>query len=147
MDALSLPAVLPAALILASAAIIALAACLIPLAFQTRRQFVQLEITAERMKTSLDVLVHDSRGLMRNVDALATRVNQQMDDVNQVVSTVRQWTQRADQLVNEVSATMEPPAVSLVRNLNLLRVGTTAFVRCLLDRSFHNPDTEEKRHV
>ena len=85
------------------------------------------------------------------MNALTTRANQQMDDVNQVVHTVRQWTQRADRLVNEVGAAIEPPVFSLVRNMNLFRTGVTTFIQALLQGNHHNQTnnqtTEEKHHV
>lgn len=138
-------------LFIASVAFIGLTACLIPLAFQARCQLKQLAVTADQLKIKLEVLMADSRELMRNMNTLTTRANQQMDDVNQVVRTVNQWTQRADRLVNEVGSAVEPSVFSFVRNLNLVRTGITTFIQALLNRNHHNetqkPTTEDQDYV
>jgi len=135
---MQMSAVLQVALFFAAIAVVVLVACLIPLAFQARRQLEQLVVTAGQLKADLEVLVNDSRELMRNANTLATRVNQQMDDVEQMVCTARQWTERADRLVNTLGAALEPPVVAVVRNLNLLRTGATTFLQALFQRSHHN---------
>ena len=135
--AMQLTAVLQVALFLASLAFIVLVACLIPMAFEAKRHLEQMAIAVGQLKTDVNVLVHDSREFVQNVNALATRANQQMDDVHQVVRTVRQWTERADRLVSEVGTAIEPPVFSLVRNVNLVRVGVTSFLGALLTRNRH----------
>jgi uncharacterized protein YoxC len=135
------------ALFLASVAIVALVACLIPLAFQARGQLQQLILAAEQLKAKVEILAEDSRDLVRNFNTLTTRANQQLDNMEQVVRTARQWTERADRLVNEVGAAIEPPVLSLVRNITLLRTGVTSFFQALTHRNHHdqtpNQPTEE----
>jgi uncharacterized protein YoxC len=140
--------VLQVALFLASVAFVVLAACLVPIAFQARRDLEHLALTAMQLKAKLEVLVEDSRELVRNVDVLSKRVNQQMDEVDQVVRTARQWTERADRLVNEVGSAIEPPVFSLVRNIKLLRTGATTFLQALFQSNQNNNQTrQEKDHV
>ena len=150
-ETIQLSAALQVALFLASIALIVLVACLIPTAFQARRHLEQLVLTVQQLKAKLEVLVEDSRELVRNVNDLSKRANQQMDDVHQVLRTVHHWTERADRLVNEVGSAIEPPVFSAVRNMNLLRTGVTGFLQALLHRNqhhqTHNQPTEEKHHV
>ena len=129
---------LQVALFVASAAVIVLVACLIPLVFQARRQLGELVLTTGQLKADLDILVLDSRELVRNANGLATRANRQLDDVAQVVRTVGEWTERADRLVTEVGAVVEPPALLVARNINLVRLGVTRFMQTLLRRNHHH---------
>lgn len=131
------------ALFLASAAIVALVVCLIPLAFQARGELKKLVLAAEQLKAKAELLAEDSRELVRNVNEFTTRANQQMDDVEQLVRTARQWTERADRLVNEVGAAIEPPVFSLVRNLNRWRTGVTTFLQALTHRYHHDQTTNQ----
>jgi len=144
-------AVLEVALISASAAIVVLVACLVPVLFLARRQLKQLALTAENMKITLESLIIDSRELVRNVRLLSERANLQLENVGHVVQTVHQWTERADRLVNELGSVVEPPVVSLVRNVNLLRMGVTTFLQCLLHRDQEDqtdqPTRKEINHV
>ena len=105
--------VLQVALFFASLAIIVLVACLIPIAFQARRHLEQLVDIAGQLKVDLAVIARDGQELMQNLNALASRANRQMEDVEQVVRTVRQWSERTDRLVNVLGAALEPPVVAV----------------------------------
>ena len=131
--------VLQVALFFASLAIVVLVACLIPIAFQARRQLEQLVDIAGQLKADLAVIARDGQELLQNLNALAARANRQMEDVEQVVRTVRQWSERTDRLVNVLGAALEPPVVAVMRNLNFLRTGVTTFFQALLQRNHHNP--------
>lgn len=133
-ETIQLSVVLQVALFLASTAVIVLVAFMIPLGFQARRQLEQLATTVEDLKIKLEVLVVESRELVQNLNELTTRANHQMKDVDQVVGTVRQWTARADRLVNQVGDVVEPSVIALVRNLNVFRTGATTFIQSLLQR-------------
>jgi uncharacterized protein YoxC len=149
--AVNLSVALQAAIFLASVAIIALVCCLIPIAFQVRRALREMLTSLEHLKVDLNSLVLDSRELVRNANSLVARTNDQMNDVTQVVRTVRQWTTRANRLATDVGTVIEAPVFSLVRTINLLRVGATAGLRALLSRApqnhARNPTSEEDRHV
>ena len=133
--------VLQVALFFASLAIILLVACIVPIAFQVRRRLEQLALTADSLKASGELLVRDSRELVLNVNDLAVRANQQLDDAAEVVHTVRQWTQRTDRLLNEVGSVVEPPVFTIVRKINLLRAGASTLFKVL----FHSK--QETEHV
>src|SRR5882762_3084524 len=114
---------LQVALFLASLAIIVLVACLVPMAFLMRSHLNSLVRTAEQSKTDMQTLVHDSHELIRTVTDLSQRASRQLDEVDRVVATVREWTDRADHFVNEVGSVVEPPVFTIARNMNLLRTG------------------------
>ena len=138
---------LQVALFVASVAFTVLVICLIPIVFQARRKVEQLVITAGELKEKLQALVEDSHEMVRNVTELSKRANEELDEVSHVVGTVRQWTERADQLVNEVGSAIEPPVPSIVRNMNLFRTGVSTFLQVLLHRNQHNQTKREQDHV
>ena len=143
--------VLQVALILASMAIVVLVACLVPVLFLAWRQLKQLVLTAENMKITLESLILDSRELVRNVILLSERANMHLENVDHLVRTVHQWTERADRLVNEVGSAIEPPVFSFVRNVNLVRSVISTFLQRLLhpdqESQTTNPTRKEIEHV
>jgi uncharacterized protein YoxC len=139
---------LQAALILASLALSALVACMVPIAFQVRRRLDRMALTAERLEANVTLLVHDSREMARSVNELAHRASQPVDDATRVVRLVQQWTERADRLVSEVGSAIEPPVLSLVRSASLLGAGTATFLRALFHPNHNgNPANKEDDHV
>ncbi|MHB8080047.1 MAG: DUF948 domain-containing protein [Candidatus Krumholzibacteriia bacterium] len=99
---------------LAALAFVALVAVLVPAILQVRRQANQIAATVEQLREDVAALVHDSR------DTLA-----QLGDV---VSTVHDWTVRADRILKQVDEAVEPPLLSTVRAIGLARVGLGAFL-------------------
>ena len=101
------------------------------------------------MKADLEVLVQHSHELISDVTEVSRKVTQQVDEVETVVRTVRQWTERIDHVVEEVGSAIEPPIFTAVRNLNLFRRGTAAFLQALfhLDQhnNRHNPNIQQER--
>jgi hypothetical protein len=68
--------------------------------------------------------------------------------VASVAFIVQQWTERADRLVNVVGSTVEAPVLSLLRSLNLLGTGATAFLRELFRHNHHGTTAKkEDDHV
>lgn len=144
-------AALQVALLVTSIAFLVLMACILFIALQSRRQLEQLVLTAAQLKANLELLIDDTRELVRNGNRLVTRADEQLREVEQVVRTVRAWTGRADRFVNEVGAAIEPPVFSLVRNVALFGTAAASFLRALLHRNHHDEAhvemTEERDHV
>ena len=138
---------LQVALFIASVAFTVLMVCLIPIVFRIWRQVEKLVGTSDRLHEKLHVLVEDSRELVRHMTQFSKLANQQLDDMSQITHTVRQWSERADRLVDEVGSAIEPPVHSFVRNINLFRTGVTTFFEFLLHRNHHNHVTKEADHV
>ncbi len=141
---------LQVALFLASLAIVILVGCLVPMAFLMRSHLDSLVRTAEQSKTDMQTLVHDSHELIRTITDLSKRASRQLDEIDLVVATVREWTERADHFVNEVGSVVEPPVFTIARNMNQLRTGMTGFLHALLN-SFHRNQSNklhsETKHV
>src|SRR5882762_6641638 len=95
---------LQVALFITSVAGTVLILCLIPIVFRAWRQLEQMVKTSERLHEKIEVLIEDSRELVRHMTELAKRGNEQLDDVGQMVQTARQWTERANRLVDEVGS-------------------------------------------
>jgi uncharacterized protein YoxC len=140
---------LQVALFLASLAIICRTVCLIVFGLEARRQLKQLALAAQETKAHVEILVEHSHELIRDVRDISKRVSQQLDEVETVVHTVRQWTERVDRLVDQVGSAIEPSVFSAVKNLNAFRKGATTFLQTL----FHSNQTNEQhinreeRHV
>jgi uncharacterized protein YoxC len=127
---------LQVALFLASVAIIILVACVVPMAFLMRQHLKSLVNSAEQSKSDMQTLVQHSQELIRNITEISRRASKQMDEIDQVVATVREWTDGADHFLKQVGSVVEPPVFTIVRNMNLLRTGVTGFLHALRD-SFH----------
>jgi len=144
---------LQVALFLASIAVIILAAWIIFISFAARTVLKKLSCTAEEVKADLEVLVQHSHELISNVTEVSRRVSQQVDEVETVVRTVRQWTERVDRIVEEVGSAIEPPVFTAVRRVNIFRKGAGAFLRALFhfdEKNGHNVNVqqgEEGHHV
>ena len=119
--------------------------CAVPLMFHLQRSLDRVAVSAEEAKGDLKLLVQDTRTLLQKTSDLATRLEAEMNDVHHVVGQVRSWSDRADRLVEEVGAAIEPPLLGGARNLRLLRVGVTAFWHALVGRlTNHQPEQEEQ---
>ncbi len=126
--------ILQIALCLASLAMLALTACAIPLLLQARRQLDALAC----FQADLEVLLRDSRELVRNANALILRADRELDDLGQVTRILRQWTERGDQLLEAVHALVAPPVISVLRNASAFRVGAGIFMKYVFgDRNHH----------
>ena len=135
------------ALFLASVAIVLFVACCIPVMLQLRKHAERMTQTLAELKAEVSLLVQDSRQLLHSVNELSTRANQQCDDVERVIQTVRGWTERADRVVEEVGSVLEPPILTAVRNAQILRKGIAKFFETFLNRNHHNTKKAEEQHV
>lgn len=122
---------LQVALFAASVAVVLLVVCAIPLAVLVLRRVDRLIHIVEELRTNAEVTMHDGRELMWQVNELSKRVTRQMDEVDQIVCIARQWTERADRLVDGVGSIVEPPVMALAQGSRLARVGLTAFLKAL----------------
>jgi hypothetical protein len=65
-------------------------------------------------------------------------VQADLDEVDRVLHTARLWTDRADRLVDEVGAFVEPPMQAVSRTGTVLKAGLGAFLKSLFIRSGAN---------
>lgn len=139
--------VLQFVLLIALLAFILLVVCLIPMVFFVRRKLTEAVLATEKLQTDIQILVQDSRQLVQNVDAIAKRVNEQIDDASLVVHTAVQWTERVNRLVEAVGSIVEPPILGIARKANLFRLGLSMFMQVLLSKRSNNHNKEENDHV
>jgi uncharacterized protein YoxC len=135
------------ALFLASVAVVIFVAFCIPAILQLRKHAARMAQTMEELKAEVSVLVQDSRKLLYSVNELSTRANQQCDDIEQVIQTVRNWTGRVDRVVEEVGTILEPPLLTAARNAQIFRKGIAKFFETFLNRNHHQPQKTEDQHV
>jgi uncharacterized protein YoxC len=136
------------ALFLASVAVVTFVAFCIPAILQLRKHTARLARTLEELKAEVSPLVQDGRKLLHNVNELSTRVHRQCDEVEDVIQTVRGWTERADRVVEEVGSVLEPPILTAARNAHIFRKGIAKFFETFLNRTHHEPQNKsEEKHV
>jgi uncharacterized protein YoxC len=134
------------ALFLASVAVVIFVAFCVPAMLQLRKHAERMSQTLAELKAEISVLVQESRTLLRSVNELSTRANQQCDDVEHVIQTVRGWTERVDRVVDEVGTILEPPLLMAARNAQIFRKGVAKFFETFLNRN-HNNKKAEEQHV
>jgi uncharacterized protein YoxC len=122
---------LQVAMFVACASLTVLVACVLPIVFQARRRLRRLLLAVEQFKAELDPLVGETRELVQSVHNLGKQANRQLGDLHNVVRTVGNWAERADDLVNEVGSAIEPPVLTAVRNISIVRAGMNGFMRVL----------------
>ena len=135
------------ALFLASVAVVIFVSFCIPAMLQLRKHAAWMTKTLAELKAEVSLLVQDSRKLLHSVNELSTRANQQCDEVERVIQTVRGWTERADRVVEEVSSVLEPPILTTARNVLIFRKGIAKFFATYLNRNHHQPQRAEESHV
>jgi hypothetical protein len=116
-------------LILATVMLIVLLVMLIRLAVHARKRIDVLAQAADETRIRLDVVLADTRELIRNVTAVSARVQTNLDEAEQMLHTVRIWTDRTDRIVDEVGSVIEPPIQAMARLNGLLKTGAGAFIK------------------
>ena len=125
------------ALFLASIAVVIFVAFCIPVIVQMRKHADRMAQALAELKAEVSVLVQDSRKVLNNVNELSLRAYEQCDDVEQVLQTVRGWTERVDRVVEEVGIAVEPPILAVARNVQVLYKGVTKFIQAFSNRNHH----------
>ena len=126
---------------------IVLVICLIPTVFYIRNKLADMLLATQKLEADLQVIVHDSRELVQNVNELTKRINGQIDDAGKIVHTVVKWAEVTNQIVTAIGLIIEPPISKLARNANLLRLGLSVFTQVLCAKKINNQPTEEDNHV
>ena len=133
---MSLP--LQIALFLAAISIVIFVAFCIPAIVQMRKHADRMALALAELKAEVSLLVQDSRKVLHNVNELSLRAHEQCNDVEQVLQTVRGWTERMDRVVEEVGTVVEPPILAAARNVQIVYKGITKFFETFLNRNHHN---------
>ncbi len=129
------------ALFLASVAIVVMVAFLIPIFLKLRKHCETAARQLEELKADVKLLVNESRMMIEDVHDLSSRAHKQLDEVEKVLRTVGAWSERADRIVHEIGAVVEPPILTAARNIHIFRKGLAMF----LDRFFHRNHTPKEK--
>ena len=131
------------ALFFASVAVIIFVMYCIPVMLQLRKHAKQITKTLIELKAEVSLLVQDSRTVLYSINELSQRASEQCNDVEQVIQTVRGWTERVDRVVEEVGAVLEPPILTAVRNAQIIRNGISKLFEMFFNRNHHQPQKVE----
>ena len=139
----SMALALQIAFFLAAIAIVIFVAFCIPAIIQMRKHATQMAQTMAELKVEVSAMVQDSRKVLHNVNVLALRAHEQCDDGEDVLQTVRGWTDRMDRVVDEVGAAIEPPVLAAARNAQVVYKGIAKFFQTFLKRNHNNTQKVE----
>ncbi len=73
------------------------------------------------VKTDLKELIQGSRTIIQNINLLARRANEQLDELDKVVQVIRGWAERADQVVEEFGSVVTVPLLRIAHAIKVLR--------------------------
>ena len=114
---------LQVAFFLASVAIVTFVLFTIPLFIVLGKYIARAARELEELKSDVRLLIQESRNAVQNVNNLAMRVQQQMDEVDKMVRMARAWGERANRVAEEVGEAVESPIFILNRMVSIVRKG------------------------
>lgn len=130
-----LPLALQVALYASAGAILVSAVVVIFAMFQLRRKFERLVESVEEFKAELVPLTQEARVVVKRLGDLSGRAQRQWSDVEIIVANARRWSGRADVLVSEIGAIVEPPIAVAAYGARRLRGALNALVGLVLNRN------------
>lgn len=135
-----MPTALQVALFMACAAIVLFVSLMIPLSILLYRCVRDVARQMNEVEANLKELIQDSRTLIQNINQLAARANKQLDELDKVVQVVRGWSERVDQVFEEVGSAVAVPALRIAHTIKVLRNTW----RLILDAIFG--DSQQRDH-
>jgi hypothetical protein len=93
---------------------------LIPLSILFYLQVKRIARQVDEVKSDLEAMIQDSRTMVQNISRLSAHANQQLDEVDKIVGTVRKWSEHADFLVEEIGSAVELPVLKALRIVKTL---------------------------
>jgi uncharacterized protein YoxC len=112
---------------LACISIIVLVGVIIPVALAIKTHLEMLTNDTRELKADIHSLIKDTQKMVQAVDQLTTRANQQMDEINVIVKTVHEWTDRTGRILNAVGNIVEPPLFAVSNKIGIVRAVVGAF--------------------
>jgi uncharacterized protein YoxC len=112
---------LQVALFLTCVAVVLFVLLLIPLSILLYRHASSVARQLEELNTDLKKLIQDSRTMVQNISLLSTHANEQLDELDKVVGIVREWSERANHVAEEIGDAIEAPVLKVARSLKMLR--------------------------
>jgi len=142
-------AALQIALFAASVAVALFVFFLIPITTLLYRRAIGFSRQLEELNTELKGLVQDSRTMIRNVSAVTSHVNQQLDELDRIVGILTRWSERADHVVEVVGTTAEMPFLKVKSSIKTLFLILRFIVRLAgetLRQTGHNDEANRESH-
>lgn len=130
-----LPLALQVALYVASLAIVFSVLVVVGMLFRFRKQLERIVVAVEELEAEMQPLAKETRVVVKRLHDLSGRAQEQWMEVEGIIGTARHWSERANHLVEEVGAAVEPPIFAATRGIRLLGKGLEAFVQGLLIRN------------
>jgi methyl-accepting chemotaxis protein len=128
-----IPMALQAVLYMGSISITLLVAVLIVQLLRFRRQTERVVRAVEELKAEVDPLVQETRIVVESLKDLSARAQRQWIEVEEIIDTAQNWTQRVNQLVEGIGSVM-PPIAAAILNIQTLRKGLRTFVQAFTNR-------------
>ncbi len=129
-----LPMALQVALYVEAAAIVVFVLVFAGALLLFRRRLERISGAVEELMAEMKPLVQETRVVVRRLDDLSGRAREQWMEVEGIIDTARRWSKRADYLVEEIGAAVEPPLLVATHGIGLLRRGLGIFLQVLLNR-------------
>ena len=126
-----LPMALQVALYVATGMIVALVAIVARAASRFDEKLDRVVAAVERLEAELTPLTRETRdliGRMRDISELAQR---QWFAIDELIGTVRQWTDRTQHVVELAGGLLLSPVVAFNRTARILQTGVGTFLRTL----------------
>lgn len=125
----------------ASGAMIVVAAVLIHVLLDVRKQIARAVTAVESVNAEITPLARETRVVVARLRDISERAERQMLAVESWFGTIRQWTDRTQRVVEIASTRLLSPVLAANRTARLLRIGTTAFLRTLWTGRRHTKRT------
>lgn len=135
-----LPMALQVVLYAAALALVVAAVVLVKLLFHFRAQLERVVEAVEELKAEVMVVAKEARVVVHRLGDLSGRAQRQWSDVEGIIDIARNWSERADHLVQAIGSVVEPPILTASLGIRRLKRGIGTFVRVLLNRNqFQQP--------
>jgi len=129
-----------------SIAIVLLALFIIPVTIQMGRQLHAMTETIGQLKKTLDTVERESGEFIRTATDVSKQAQRSMDDIEKITFSARHWTKRVDCLIDGANYALEPSVLSLIQGFQIVRAGTSGFLRALSSSKSSKTPNKENGH-
>jgi hypothetical protein len=122
---------------------------LIPLSILLYRRAIGFSRQMEELNTELKRLVQDSRIMVQNISAITRHINDQLDELDNIISIIRRWSARVDHVAEEVCTIVEVPLLRAMRSIKAVFQAWRFIVRLVgetLRQTNYKDDANKESH-
>lgn len=142
-----MPIVIDIAIVSACSAIAILAALSVMAGFYLKARMESLEIGVSKLRDEASELIRESRAAVAEIHRAAARVSKPMDELEHIMLSAREWTDRADRVIDAVGVVAEPPLLFLSKKMGTLGVIVRGVLQVLLTPKTNNQPAKDHNHV